>query len=285
MDHDARRGRFYVASVRHRTIAEISADGRVRELWPRHTAGIGSILGVRADASRGLVWATTAGLPQMEGYAPADSLIAGLFRINASSGRIERRWDLPPAKRGHVLGDLAIGPRGDVFVTDSKDPVVYRLRPGADTLEHMTDTLFRSLQGMAPTPDGRLLYVADYSRGLLRIDLATGTVTRVTDPSGASPRGCDGIVWDRGAIIAVQNGASPARIMRYVLDAAGTGIASATQLDRPTPEADEPTIGAIVGSDFVYVANSQWEKYSEQGVRVAGTRLAAPLLIAVPLPQ
>ncbi|HVZ50299.1 MAG TPA: hypothetical protein VG916_16055, partial [Gemmatimonadaceae bacterium] len=66
-------GTFYVASVRHRTIAEVrvappagdeaAAQGRarVRELLPRGTPGGGAILGVRADAARGVVWATTAG--------------------------------------------------------------------------------------------------------------------------------------------------------------------------------------------------------------------------------
>ena len=49
VDYDPRTGRDYVASVRHRTIAEVSADGAVRELWPRDRAGIGAMLGVRAD--------------------------------------------------------------------------------------------------------------------------------------------------------------------------------------------------------------------------------------------
>src|SRR6478672_8070822 len=97
VDYDPRTGRYYVASVRHRTIAEV-VNGRVtRELWPREQPGIGAVLGVRVDARRGVIWATLAGLPQMHGYSPADSTIAALVRVRIADGAIERRWNLPPA--------------------------------------------------------------------------------------------------------------------------------------------------------------------------------------------
>jgi sugar lactone lactonase YvrE len=284
MDVDPRSGLFYVGSIRHRTIAELSRAGTfMRELLPRGMKGVGAILGVRVDAAHGVLWATTAGLPQMEGYAPSDSSIAAVLRIRLADGIIERRWDLPPSPEGHTLGDLAIGPNGDVFVTDSREPVLYRLRPGADSLERVTHPLFHSLQGIAPTPDGRALYVADWSLGLLRVDLATGRVTRLADAPHSSSLGCDGIALYHGAIIAVQNGTVPQRVMRFTLDAGGLNIIRADVLDRNTAIADEPTIGAIVGDEFVYVANSQWEKYGDDGKRIDGTVLARPVLLAVPL--
>jgi sugar lactone lactonase YvrE len=283
VDYDPRSRRYYVASVRHRTIAEV-VNGRVtRELWPRATPGIGAVLGVRVDTLRRVLWATLAGVPQMEGFTPADSTIAALVRVRIADGTIERRWDLPPSPRGHALGDVMLGPAGDVFVTDSNDPVLYRLRPGADTLESIRHPLFRSLQGMAAPPNENVLYVADYSHGLLRVDLPTRAVTRLDDAPASTSLGCDGMVWADGAIIAVQNGVAPARIMRFVLDRTGTRIARAELLDRNTPVADEPTIATIAGGEIVYVANSQWEKYTESGARIPARRLTAPVLLALPL--
>lgn len=286
MDYDPRSKRYYVASVRHRTIAEVTPGQSTRELWPRSTPRTGAILGVRVDTTRGVLWATMAGLPQMEGFTPVDSTIAALVRVRIADGHIEGRWDLPHVPGGHVLGDLAVGPRGDVFITDSNQPVLYRLRPGSDSLERFSDPLFHSLQGLAPTPDGRTLYLADYSHGLLRVDLERQIVTRLEDAPGSTSLGCDGIAWDArsGAIIAVQNGVEPARVMRLQLDRTGRRIVSAQVLDRNSMIADEPTIGAIVGRDFVYVANSQWMKYGEDGRLVAGAVLRAPRLLAVPLP-
>jgi len=208
-----------------------------------------------------------------------------LLRIRITNGAIERRWRLAPATLGHTLGDLAVGENGDVFVTDSNEPVLYRLRAGGDSLESIRNPLFRSLQGIAPVPGGKVAYVADYSHGLLRVDLETNRVTRLDDAPHSTSLGCDGIAWDRGAIVAVQNGVTPARITRFVLDASGMRIVRADVLDRNSTVADEPTIGTIAGGEFVYVANSQWEKHDDVGRRVLARALTRPVLLAVPLPS
>ena len=283
VDYDPRSQRYYIGSVRHRTIAEVVNGKVTRELWPRAKAGIGAVLGVRVDTLRGVLWTTLAGVPQMEGFTPADSNIAAIVRVRIADGAIERRWDLPPSPRGHALGDVVIGPASDVFVTDSNDPVLYRLRPGSDTLEAIRHPLFRSLQGMAAPPNAKVLYVADYSHGLLRVDLETNAVTRLADAPATTSLGCDGLVWYQGAIVAVQNGVAPARIMRFVLDRAGTRIERAELLDRNSAIADEPTIGTVVGGEFVYVANSQWEKFTDGGARLPARRLTAPVLLGVSL--
>jgi len=285
VDYDSRTGRYYVASVRHRTIAEVSNGKVLRELWTRDRPGIGAVMGVRVDAARGLLWATLAGVPQMQGFTPSDANIAALVLVRIVDGTIERRWDLPPAPLGHMLGDLAVDSLGDVFVTDSYDPVLYRLPGRGDSLERIVSPYFRSLQGMAPTPDGSIVYLADYSHGLLRVGVATHDVSLLEAPQGTTTLGCDGIVLDHGAIIAVQNGVSPARVMSFMLDASGTRITRAEVLDQNTAIADEPTIGTIANGEFVYVANGQWEKYDEHGRRRPERALAAPVLLGVPLRQ
>jgi len=283
VDYDSRTGWFYVASIRHRTVAEVIPGKPPRELWTRDKPDMGAVYGVRIDTARGLLWATMSAPHRIAGDAAVDSTIAALIRVRLRDGAIERRWNIE-SPGPHTLGDLAIGPGGDVFVTDSDQPVLYRLRSGGDTLERITHPLFRSSQGMAPSPDGRVVYVADYSHGILRVDLATSAVARLDDAPHSTSLGCDGIVWDRGAIIAVQNGVSPARIMRFVLDSSGRRIVSADVLDRNSVIADEPTIGTIADGEFVYVANSQWEKFTESGTRKPDVRLTSPVLLAVPLP-
>ena len=67
IDHDARTGAWYVTSIRHRTVAEVGADGRVRELWPREAKGIGAVFGVRVDPREPVLWVTTAAYAGMSG--------------------------------------------------------------------------------------------------------------------------------------------------------------------------------------------------------------------------
>lgn len=283
VDVDPVTRHFYVASIRHRTIADIAPDGTSRELWPRDRPDLGAIFSVRVDTRRRTIWATTSGVRQTAGYAPADSSIAALLEIRPSDGVILRRWNVPPVAGGHVLGDLAIGPAGDVFITDSNQPTLYWLRPGADTLESITSPLFHSLQGLAPTPNGRTLYLTDYSHGLLRVDLRSRAVTRVADAPNSTSLGCDGIAWYRGGIIAVQNGVEPARIVQIVLNAAGDSVVRLDVIDRNSNIADEPSIGTVFGDDFIYVANGQWTKYDDNGIRIAGSKLSPTILLDVPL--
>ncbi|HEX6314992.1 MAG TPA: hypothetical protein VFZ73_09040, partial [Gemmatimonadaceae bacterium] len=118
MDVDPRNGFLYVTSVRHRTIAELTPRGDyVREVLPRSGVGLGAMMAVRVDAQRGVLWATMSGMPQMAGFQPADSLIHGLLRIRLPEGVIDGRWDLPSAAGSHTLGDVAVGPHGDVFMS------------------------------------------------------------------------------------------------------------------------------------------------------------------------
>ena len=284
VDVDPRTGFMYVASVRHRTIAELSPRGDyVRELLPRGGVGLGALLAVRVDPQRGVLWATTSGIPQTAGFQPADSNVHRLLRIRLPDGEIDGRWDIPVAATGNTLGDVAVGPLGDVFVSDSRDPVLYRLPADGGGLQPYRHPLFRSLQGIVAAPGARFAFVADYSHGLLKVDLVSGEVIRLGDAPGSTSLGCDGISWHDGAIIAVQNGVVPPRIMRFELDSAWTRIVRAEVLDRNLPVADEPTIGTVVGDDFVYVANSQWEKYSEAGELVRGAVLRKPVLMSVPI--
>jgi hypothetical protein len=40
----------------------------------------------------------------------------------------------------------------------------------------------------------------------------------------------------------------------------------------------------MMGDQFVYVANSQWEEYDDAGRLKPGARLTRPRLVAVPVP-
>jgi len=283
IDADPRTQRLYIASVRHRVVAEVLSDGSSHELWARDRDDLAPVLGVRVDTARNSVWATTSGLRNVPGFDSADTAKASLLRFDLASHTIVQRVDFPVVRGGHVLGDLAVGPDGSVWIPDSQQPILYRLRPNATTLDEIRSPLFYSLQGAAPTPDGKWLYVADYSLGLLRMNIASGAIALLSSPDNATVVGCDGIIWHEGSIIAVQNGVSPARIIRIVPDALSDRLLRIDVLDRNVAVADEPTIGTVLDGEFVYVANSQWTKFSDAGARNPARPLTPPIALRLPL--
>lgn len=279
---DPASGHVFLTSIRHRTVYELDGRGEVRDLGLARQ-GAGAVMAVRVAPDGRHVWAVTAGIPAMREYGPPDSTEASLLRIRRDDGQIVQRWNLAADGQAHVLGDVAIGPAGDVFVTDSRAPLIFRLPKGGDTLERITHPLFRSLQGIVPDPGGRQVYVADYSHGVLRVDLETGAVLRLADAPGMTSLGLDGLGWYHGSLFGVQNGVSPPRVICLELSPGGDSNTRVRTIDRNIPLADEPTALAFLGDRLVYVANSQWEKYDATGMRRPGTRLAPTAILVVPL--
>ena len=77
---------------------------------------------------------------------------------------------------------------------------------------------------------------------------------------------------------------SPPRVVRLVLDTSGMRFTRVDVLDQNFAAADEPTSGTIAGREFVYVANSQWDKHDGAGSLIPGKTLTPPKLLAIPLP-
>lgn len=285
ISHDSATGSWYVGSIRNRKVTRIRAGSAPEDLVRPGQDGLWSVLGVRADPPRGTLWVTTAAIPQGAGYLPADSGRSGIYAFDLASGRLKGRYLLPSTPAGHLLGDLVVAANGDVYATDSQDPVIWRILAGSDNVhEFMRHPLFRSLQGPALDPSGRTLFVADYSHGVLAVDLNTRQVRPLPAPPRTSVLGIDGLAWHGGALIGVQNGVAPARVVRLQLDPSLQRITAVSVLDRNRELAPEPTIGTIWGSRYFYVANSQWEAYDNAGRLRPGVRLEPPRILEIRLP-
>jgi hypothetical protein len=286
VDYDPKGKRWIVASIRHRTLAAVDARGTSTPFLTKGGRALDAVLGVRVDAARNVVWATTRTLPQQQGAITGAAATAGVAVFDRATGRELAFTVVPNDGAGHLFGDLVIDGAGAAYLSDSESPVIYRAKfvAGRVTIEEFTrHRYFRSLQGLAIDPTGRRLYAADYSHGLLAVDLADRSVRYLPSPAGTTTLGLDGLAWYRGGLVGVQNGVAPARIVRIALSSDGDAITAVTVLDRHASIADEPTIGSIVGDRFVYVANSQWEKYDDAGKLRDGARLTAPILLSLPL--
>ncbi|MFP2932360.1 SMP-30/gluconolactonase/LRE family protein [Pyxidicoccus sp. 3LG] len=275
----------YVASVKHRKVVRVGRDGRSTEVVPPGQDGVLAALAVAVSLDERTLWVTSAAIPQMQGFAKGDENLANVHAFDLPSGRLQRRLGFPAGTGPHAPGDIHVTSNGEVFVSDSQHPVLYRVPPTGDTLEvFASDPLFRSPQGVAESADGRTLYVADYSHGILAVDRASRKVSEVTPPIGAATvLGIDGLVRHEDSLIGIQNGLQPARVIRMRLDTSPLRIQSVELLDRHLPEADQPTIGAVVGDALLYVANSQWEQYDDEGRLREGAALTPPLILRLPL--
>jgi hypothetical protein len=274
--------RFIVSDVRHGRLFSVGMHGEVSTINVPLPGGWG-ILGVAVDAPRGAVWMTAVALPQGAGYTAADSGHAAILRYDLASGRVMRRFDLPSPSAA-APGDLAVAENHDLFSGDGQTGAVYMIRAATDSLETLVPAgRLHGTQQPAIAPDHRTIFIADYGRGIARVDRASGAITWLTYPKDVTLSGIDGLIVRGRDLIAVQNGVVPNRVVRLTLDGAMNAVLHAQVILRDSALAPEPT-HVVAGQSSLYViGNAGWSKYGDDGAPAPGVARIPPRILVLPL--
>jgi sugar lactone lactonase YvrE len=179
-------GTLFVGSLATGGVIRIKPDTGKPEVWIEPGAfGSRSILGVLAHEPSNTLW-----------LCSNDLTAIGIKAAGSASGSAVKGFDLKTGEGKisatlsggqSVYNDLAVGPDGSIFVTNSFAPEILRLRPGAESLEVWArDPLFASapgtfgLDGIAFGGEDAL-YVSMYASGkLLRVNINQGVAGSVT---------------------------------------------------------------------------------------------------------
>lgn len=134
-----------------------------------------------------------------------------------------------------------------------------------DKLEvFLKSDLFSSLQGLTFTPDEKTMFVADYGKGIFKIEMKTKQITQLKPAANITLLGLDGFYFYKGNLIGVQNGIDPQRIVRFQMNPQATEITKFTSLEVDHLDFNEPTLGVIIDDELFFVANSQWSLVNEK---------------------
>jgi sugar lactone lactonase YvrE len=280
---DGKTGDTYVASVRERKIVKRTKSGQVSDFIAEGQDGFLAGASLLLDAKRGLLYASTAGVPFMRKYEKGDEEKSGVFAFDLKTGKTVRKVWLAADGKAHFLNALVMDRAGNVYVSDSLRAGIYRLRQGAQELEAFASAGFRSTQGLAFSHDEKTLYVADYSNGLWALDMATKEQRRIEGPPNAWLGNLDGLARVKDAFICVQIQVTPARVVRLRLDAKGERIASVETLERNRPDYNEPIQGTVSDGAFFYVANSQLTLGNGRTGEFAAERAKPTVVVRLPL--
>ena len=269
IDFDPSSKRFFLTSVLQRRIVSAVGEGPLVEFarspsgWP--------MLALKIDAKRRVLWATEVAIEGFASVAEPDRGRSAVLCYDLNSGKLLRRLEGP---RPSALGDMTLAEDGSVFVSDGEHGGVYRLEPGKDALERLDRGDFISPQTMVVAPDATQLYVPDYVRGLGVLDLKTKQVRWLPTAGRFALDGIDGLYRVGGQFIAVQNGTSPERVVRFSTDAAVTKVLAEQVIERATATLGDPTHGVVVGDTFYYLANSGWDALNADGSVKAGATMS-----------
>ncbi|MES2761355.1 MAG: hypothetical protein V4677_04070 [Bacteroidota bacterium] len=236
-----------------------------------------SVFALKADAKEEFLWVATSAVPEMDNYSEEKNGIGEILKIEIKTKQIIRGYGLSGS---HVFGDITIAKNGDVFISDSDQPLIYKINPVTDQLEEFINIEKEAfnLQGLTLNEDESALYIADYLKGILKINLKDATQRTWLDfPEGTTRKGIDGLVFYKNSLIAIHNGIKPIRIIKYDLNKEGTHAIKATVIDHARQEFMEPTLATLIGSELYFIANSPWSCYTKD-FQLDESKLRSPLL-------
>ena len=257
----ARGNEFYVSSTTDGTIYRGRLDQPTAvPFLPGGQDGRAMAVGLKVDGRTLLV---------------AGGATGRVWAYDLRTGGLTGSWQVVQDGSPTFVNDLAVSPRGDVYVTDSMRPVLYRIdarerrTTGTELLEPVvsfegTDFTYDqdvNANGLVVSRDGRYAVVAKTRTGeLFRVGLKDGSVVRV-DLGGASVAG-DGLLLDGRRLLAAEWTADPQSVVAVDLS---RDLTSGTVVSRTTdPSFDDPTTIARAGRSLL-VVNSQFETRAAGG--------------------
>ncbi len=267
--YDPKTKTHYMASIRKRKILQRTAGGTLSDFIGEAQDGLDAVLGLKVDPKNKLLWVCSTVTKEMQNFDPKREGQTAVFCYDLRTRKLVKKYELKVEGETHFFGDLALHPSGDVYISDSAFPAIYRISAKKQTLEkYIQSDQWRSLQGITFSENGRFMFLADYSSGVYRIDTQADSPKAEPIPYPTeqySLKGTDGLYFYKNGLLAIQNGVNPFRVVYLSLDKNFQKITQRKVLENNNPALNEPTLGVLIGKRFQYVANSSWGAYDQKG--------------------
>lgn len=234
-----------------------------------------SVFAMKSDAEEKYLWVVTAAMPEMLGFSKEMEGKAEVLKIDIKTRKIIKRF---PMDGNHVFGDLILDKNGIVYVSDSGETKIYRISNDKMSVWLDLKPEAFNLQGITFNEKQSKIYIADYLKGILVIDVQNPQNRNWLDfPKGTTPKGIDGLVFHKNSLFAIHNGVKPIRIIQYHLNEKQNKISSFKIIDHNRPEFDEPALGIILNEKLYFFSNSPWKGYDKQ-FNLDETKFENPML-------
>ncbi|MEZ6197182.1 MAG: tetratricopeptide repeat protein [Planctomycetota bacterium] len=281
---DAKRKRHLLGGIHLRSIIALSEEGEVSTLVAPEQDGLWSVGGLAVDARNDWIWCASTAMVAGRATPEAVAGRAAIFAFELGTGKLAARHLLPEDGRPHALGDLLVADDA-IYASDARTGQVWRLdRKSGEYRVLVREGLLESPQGMVFVEEGRAFVVASYRGPLKLVRLPSGAVSSIAHPEDVCMYGIDGLAAKGRQLVAIQNGIEPHRVVTMTLAEDLKSVSGFRILCVGDERLDEPTLGAVVGNEFRFVANSHWPAVGRTGTVRGAAKLSPPTVLAVDLP-
>lgn len=174
---------------------------------------------------------------------------SSVFQFSLPYGKLIKTFKLN--KDSVFLNDLCVATDGTVYITETRQKAVYRIVPGADTLELFVEpTPYNFINGICFTDKLRTLF-ASSSEGIISIDLDTKKYTLLRS-ANINAKGIDGLAFHKNYFIAHQS----SKVVRLHLSDNRDNIIAVDTISSGK-EFDSSTTGEVWDDHYYFIVNSQ----------------------------
>lgn len=256
------KGVFYLGGIHLPKIVRVDEKGNSRDFTTAGQDGLTSVFGIKIDAAKKVLWACASPVPQMEHFDSTHT--PAVFKYDLRTGKLLTKYS-PREPKQPIFGDLVLSPKGVAFIPDSRNNIIFAVNERSKQLEpYFTSPEFWNIQGITFSDDSRYLFIADYIKGIFRLDMQNKTLTLLPADFPLSLKSIDGLTFCNNSLVAIQNGVTPMRVTQYYLNDTYDKLTGYSIIDRAHPAFNEPTTGCKVNDTFYYVANSLWSGYDRE---------------------
>lgn len=264
IDYDSKNEKFLFSSLYKAAIYAMNPKGEVTNFATSSKLVLPT--GVYTDEVRNRLIVANADLGiSQKSTAGSAGTVATVSIFNLTSGVLIKEIDLKnfTPNAGSCPNDIAVDSQGNIYITDSFSPNIYKIGTDYTASLFITNNLFEpapnqfGLNGIVFHPDGYLLAVKTDNSKLYKITLADpAVITEVTGTTFSAP---DGIELDKkNNLVVVENGLALGKTYTFSSD---NNWKSALKISETNIGKEEfPTTAALASDGNVYVISSKLGK-------------------------
>ncbi|MGE5679782.1 MAG: TPR end-of-group domain-containing protein [Bacillota bacterium] len=261
--YDEKSGSFFLSSIYKAKIIQVRGDKGHKDFTSERQDGLWAVIGMKVDPKRNVLWANSSAGRNTKGSKASEIGHSGVFKYDIATGKLIKKY-IPEDTLSHFFNDLAIADNGDIYLTDSQSPAIYKVSADKDEIELFLDMKSHIYpNGIAISADNKTLFAA-HSNGVIKVDLQSRGYKEVAHPENISLNFIDGLYFYKNSLIGIQNFGFN-RVARFYLNDQQDEVKDIKVIEAYNPDFIIPTTGVIAGDDLYYIANSQLASFDQQG--------------------